>query len=59
MAQAARGRAATAQVHEVPLEVKRMVFIQALMERQWMPETDAQRIFFKLSPEANGGVNAL
>lgn len=59
MAQVARGRAATDQVHEVPLEVKRMVFIQAMMEQQCMPEADAQRIYFKLSPEANAGVNAL
>lgn len=53
---AARSLANQAQGQEVPANVQRMVFIQALMERQWMPETEAKQIYRNLSQGATGGV---
>ena len=34
--------------------VQRMVFIQALMERQWMPESEARQMYQKLAQTADG-----
>eukprot|EP00884_Botryococcus_braunii_P013473 jgi/Botrbrau1/22126/Bobra.0206s0050.1 len=47
--QGATRRANIAQGQDVPANVQMMVFIQALMERQWMPETEAKQIYRKLS----------
>jgi hypothetical protein len=47
-------RSNAGQGQDVPSDVQRMVFIQALMDRQWMPETEAQQIYRKLSPGGDG-----
>jgi hypothetical protein len=52
--QGATRRANITQGQDVPANVQMMVFIQALMERQWMPETEAKQIYRKLSRGGDG-----